>query len=393
MQRNTLFMLAGLCLAASICRGQAVVGRPCLFSDYFAEWRTFPSILRDGDGNLTCGRHRLNNGGATQAPPAAGDPAATAIRRTERFGPQGHFTYRDAEGRIQDLWFDRYREKDRWHADQLNEGGATWAPAADGDPSGALFRDVFHVAYRDRAGGIQDLWSERGWRSRRLNLDGATGAPSAAGDPVQLVEGRTRHVLYRDGDGAIHDLAWDGAWRWSRVDLEGYGLPGSGLPGRTAAPAAAGDPAAVQTDRAWHIAYRDREGGIQDLWFDGAWHGRRLNAGGATDAPPALGGPCARVVEGRTLHVTYRDLGGNLQDLWFDGAWHARRLNAGGATDAPPAASDPVCMVPPSNWEYVAYVDEAGDAQLLTHFQDEPWRAIRLNDPGLRFIGGAFVQH
>jgi hypothetical protein len=143
--------------------------------------------------------------------------------------------------------------------------------------------------------------------------------------------------------------------------------------------------------QAWHIAYRDLDGGIQDVWFDGAWHARKLNAGGCTDAPPALGDPCARTVDGRTLHVTYRDLGGNIQDLWTDGAWHAQRLSRGGATDAPPAGSDPVCLVPPSNWEYVAYVDVSGNARLLSHFRDEPWQAVWLNSPELKFIGGAFV--
>ena len=40
MQLNALSVLAGLSLAAPFCHGQPVVGKPCLFSDYFAEWRT-----------------------------------------------------------------------------------------------------------------------------------------------------------------------------------------------------------------------------------------------------------------------------------------------------------------------------------------------------------------
>ncbi len=381
MQTPSVFLLAGLSLATPICRGQAVVGKPGLFSDYFAEWRTFPSILRDPEGNLACGRHRLNNGGATQGPPAAGDPAATAVRRTERKGPQGHFTYRDRSGNIQDLWFDRYREKDRWHVDQLNNGGLTLAPAAAGEPSGTTFRGAFHVAYRDLAGGIRALWHDRAWHTELLNQGGATGAPMAAGDPVQLVHRRHRHVLYRDGLGNLHDLWFDGAWHAGQVNNGGA----------TQAPGAVGDPAVVTVGSAYHLSYRDGAGGIQDVWFDGAWHAQRLNVGGSTDAPLAMGNPCARVVNGSIRHVTYRDLAGNIQDLWFDGAWHAQRLNADGATGAPPAASDPVSLVPPSNWEYVAYVDIQGNAQLLSKFRDQPWRTTWLNAPDLRFWGGAFL--
>jgi hypothetical protein len=382
MNTKRILLPAGLLLAATFCRGQAVVGKPCLFSDYFAEWRTFPAILRDPEGNLTCGRNRLNNGGATQGPPAAGDPAATAVKRTDRTGPQGHFTYRDPSGGIQDLWFDRYREKDRWHVDQLNNGGLTLAPPAAGDPSGAERDGVFHVVYRDLDGGVQDLWFDQGWQSRLLTRGGATWAPRAAGDPVQLVHDGARHVLYRDDDGNLLNLWSDGAWHAERLNLGG----------RTAAPAIAGVPGAVQVLKTCHVSYRDPEGGIQDLWFDGAWHHQQLNAGGRTGAPLAQGDPCARVVDGSVQHVTYRDPAGNLQDLWSDGSWQAQRLNRHGVTGAPPAASDPVGLVPPSNWEYVAYVDIYGHAQLLSHFRDNLWMVTWLNAPDLKFCGGGFSQ-
>jgi|GEM_PF-1420695 hypothetical protein len=381
MQSRKLFILAGLSLAATLCRGQAVVGKPCLFSDYFAEWRSFPSILRDPEGHLTCGRNRLNCGGATQGPPAAGDPAATAVRRTSRTGPQGHFTYRDGGGNIQDLWFDRFREKDRWHVEQLNNGGRTLAPVAAGDPSGAEFDGAFHVAYRDLAGGIRGLWFQGEWHAQLLNQGGATGAPAAAGDPVQLVFQGIRHVLYRDGLGNIQDLWFDGAWHADQVNNGGA----------TGAPAAMGDPVPVGLAGAYHITYRDGTGGIQDVWFDQTWHDQRLNLGGRTDAPLAQGNPCARVVLGKVLHVTYRDQAARIQDLRLDGTWQVQCLNDAGA-EAPPAASDPVCLVPPSNWEYVAYVDIHGNAQLLSHNPDQPWRVTWLNAPDLKFWGGAFFR-
>jgi hypothetical protein len=370
--RSTL-TLAGLILTAPFGIARPVVGKPCLFNDYFAEWRTFPAILRDAGGNLACGRNVLNNGGLTEAPPAAGDLVATPIRRTEG-GPQGHFTYRDAAGAIHDLWFERYREKDRWHAEQLNCSGRTGAPRAAGDPAGVEFQGVFHVVYRDAGGGLQDLWQDGDWHSRRLN---PPGAPLAVGDPVQLVVGDVRHVLYRDADGTLVDLRGESVVRLNRG-------------GATEAPPAAGDPAAARSGSSWQVAYRDARGGIQCLRYDGAWQARQVNAGGATDAPPAAGGPCLRVVDGTVPHLTYRDAAGMLHDLWLDGGWQAQRLNLGGRTGAPPAVSDPVCLVPPSNWEYVAYVDDGGNARLLSH-HGGAWTATWLNAPDLRFTGGTFV--
>jgi hypothetical protein len=357
-----------------------IVGKPCLFCDYFAEWRSFPAVLLDSEGRLSCGGNLLNLGGATQAPAAAGPPVVTATRRDQKAGPQCHFTYRGSGGAIHDLWFDRFREKDRWHAEQLNAGGHTWAPAAAGDPSGAEAEGVFHVTYRDPDGGVQDLWNEGGWRNRRLNMDDATGAPPAAGEPAQLVLPGERHVVYRDAAGGLQDLCFDGAWRASRV------VPADG----SGAPQAAGDMALARAGRVLHLAYRGRDGGIQHLWHDQAWHRQRLNAGGsaepgATAAPAAAGEPCLRVADGGRLRVTYRDSGGTLQDLRFDGGWRVQRLNNGGLTPAPPAASDPAALVPPSNWEFIAYVDVAGNAQLLSHFLDNPWQAAWLNNPERRY--------
>jgi hypothetical protein len=369
MFTRTAALTAALALAGTAAPAQTLVGRPCLFSDYFAEWRNFPVILRDADGNLSCGGHRLNNGGATQGPPAAGAVAATAVRRCGRGAPQGHFTYRDAAGAVQDLWFERWREHDRWHVQQLNRGGGSDAPAAAGDPSGLEREGVFHVVYRDLEGAVQELRNDQGWQVRALNLGGATGAPAAAGDPVQVVANGVRHVLYRDLEGGIRDLA-DRADGW-RADLLNLG-------GRTGAPPAAGDPAVTADWTELFVTYRDREGGIQDLGSAAGWQARRLNCGGATAAPPAQGDPCARLVDHGRRHLTYRDRDGWLQDLWFDDGWRVQQLNGGGRTDAPRAQSDPAALVPASGWEYVDYVDEAGRAQLLSHFLDNPWQAARL---------------
>ena len=384
--RMRLCFLALVVLAGVPGRAQdsALVGRPCLFNEYFPEWRCFPAILRDAAGNLSCGRNRLNHGGVTGAPLAAGPVAATALRLPGAGGPQYHFAYRDLDGGIQDLWYVRSEEKDRWFAQSLNLTGATQAPAAAGDPSGFLERDAYHVVYRDRQGGIHDLALGEGWRAELLNLDGGTGAPPAAGDPAQLsIQGR-RHVVYRDRDGRLQDLWFDQGWRVRTLNLGGL----------TQGPPAGGEPAGLDLGGVYHVVYRDTGGQVQDVRFaEGGGQVQQLTGGACTQAPPAAGEVVTAVLGGaRIPHVVYRDRTGGLQDLFYDGAWQALTLNAGGLTDAPPAASDPFLLIPPSNWLYVGYVDRQGSGRLLTRdCRQNRWAAGPLNaqtPPGSAQGGG-----
>jgi hypothetical protein len=324
MRTHPLPFLLGLAL----CAAPPSVGKPCLFTTYFAEWRCFPAILRDGAGNLTCGEHLLNLGGLTQAPAAAGDPTATAMLAQSSDQPRFYFTYRDPEGGVQTLWFTRLREHDEWHHLQLTQGGATGAPQAAGDPSTLSVDNVFHATYRDRAGGLVDVARTRGqWTFTRLI---AKGLPPAAGDPVQTLVNGVRHIVYRDGEGGLHDLRFEGAWRTQRLNLGGA----------LSAPAALGQPALLAEGSVLHVVYRDLAGNLRDLTYNGTWQPRRLNRGGLTPAAEAAGDPAVASVDG-VLHIAYRDLEGRLEDVWYDGAWHRQILNHGGATDAPLAAEDP----------------------------------------------------
>ena len=370
MTLPSALLMASCVLAGAAAPAQTLVGRPCLFNEYFPEWRCFPAILRDDQGNLTCGRYRLNHGGATSAPPAAGPVCATSTKFLPEPGPQFHFAYLDRDGGIQDLWHTRREEKDRWFAQRLNAPGETAAPPAAGNPSGFLAQNVYHVVYRDRTGGIQDLAYDGSWCATTLNLDGQTTGPAASGDPVQLPLQGQRHVLYRDQDGVLQDLWFEHGWHVRALNQGGL----------TDAPAAAGEPAGMERLRITHVTYRDVANQVQDLWYDGTWHAQQLTGGGATEAPPPAGDPVTAVLGGgRVPHVIYRDHQGAIQDLSFETSWQARKLNEGGATAAPPARSEPYLMVPPSNWEYVAYVDDQGTGQLLTHFQQEHWVAVPLN--------------
>jgi hypothetical protein len=368
MKLFSIFVQAGLLLGGSLAHGQALVGRPCLFNEYFPEWRCFPAILRDAEGNLTCGRNRLTQGGITSAPPAAGPICATSGLFLKGAGPQCHFTYRDTEGGILDLWYTRIGEKDQWHFRKLNQGGATDAPQAAGNPAGTFQGTTYHVLYRDQDGGIQDLSWDGAWHGTRL-AGNAGPLPEAAGDPVPMRFLGRWHVVYRDYAGALQDLFFDQGWKVRAMNLGGL----------TGAPAAAGEPAGLEVLNTPHIVYRDLHGQLQEVSFDGGWHVQRLTGGGLTGAPPAKGDPALALVAGRVRHILYRDRQGGLQELSYDGVWQVEKLNLGGATNGPPAASDPVPMVPPSNWEYVAYVDDQGTGQLLIRVPDRPWTLLPLD--------------
>lgn len=367
--RVTRAALLALACAAGWAQSPVLVGRPCLFNEYFPEWRCFPAVLRDVAGHLTCGRNRLNHGGLTAAPLAAGPVAATAVPSPGAGGSHYHFTYRDPEGGIQDLWYARREEKDRWFALTLNGNGATQAPLAAGDPSGCFDQGTYLVVYRDRQGGVQALAaappSGEAWRAELLNLDGRTGAPPAAGEPVQMqIQGR-RHVVYRDQDGGLQDLWFDQGWRVRALNLGGL----------TGGPAAAGDPTGLEQGAVTHVIYRDRKDQLQDVRFEGHWGVEQLTGAG-TQAPSAQGNAATALPGGPPVpHVVYRDRTGGLQDLaCVEGVWRARRLNLGGFTPAPPAASDPFLLIPPSNWLYVGYTDANGAGHLLTRdCRQEAW--------------------
>jgi hypothetical protein len=342
-----------------------VLGKPCLFTAYFPEWRCFPAILRDGVGNLRCGTNLLNNGGKTQAPPAAGNLDATPMAVLDGRQPRMYFTYRDPNGGVQALWFTRILEHDTWHHRQLSQGGATGAPPAAGEPSGLVVGGVFHATYRDLEGAIVDLARPEDWTFSRLKALGAGAMPPAGGDPVQALHQGIRHVVYRDLEGGLQALREvEGQRRAQRLNLGGA----------LRAPAALGQPALLVDGESLHVIYRDDAGNVQDLAYDGTWRAQRVNRGGLTQAAGAAGDPAVASIGG-VRHIVYRDLSGHLEHVWFDGTWKSQTLNLGAATEAPAAAGDPFVLAPPSRWLLVSYVDGQGHAQLVTLKPGSGWSA------------------
>jgi hypothetical protein len=190
----------------------------------------------------------------------------------------------------------------------------TSPPSAAGAPGGFAFDigNTQNVFYRDASGNIWLLsWNEVDYWTN-VNLTKATNAPSAAGDPVGYAfdaQG-TQHIMYRDVNGNIQELWWDGVWNNDNVT------------GQTNAPLAAGDPHCYmfKSQGTQHVVYIDTERHIQELWWGGAWNNDDLTI--QTSAPLSAGDPFGYVFEFQgTQHVIYRDENGHLQELLWDGAW------------------------------------------------------------------------
>lgn len=199
------------------------------------------------------------------------------------------------------------------------------------------------------------------------DLTAAAKAPAAAGKPdgYMFTAQGTQHVNFRDGNGNIQELWWNGAWNINN------------LTAAAKAPAAVGDPCGYMFDAqvTQHVDYRDAKGNIQELYWDNAgWHNNNLTA--AAKAPAAVGDPCGYMFDAQgTQHVDYRDAKGHIQELWWDsGGWHNNDLTA--AAKAPLAASDPVGWVfGAQGTQHVVYRDVNG------HIQELWWNgAWNIND-------------
>jgi len=156
------------------------------------------------------------SGGRTNGPLAAGDPTVST------YNNQMHVCYRDHAGLIQDSFYDG--ASGQWFQQQLNgSGGRTNFPLAAGDPEVVIYIGQMHVCYRDANGWIQDAWYNGRWNAQQLTGSGGlTNGPESAGDPGLAVFNDQMHVCYRDLHGMIQDAFYDGAAnRWYLQQIAG----------------------------------------------------------------------------------------------------------------------------------------------------------------------------
>jgi hypothetical protein len=278
-----------------------------------------------------------------------------------------------------------------------------------------------HFAYRDSSGAIQDAWWEAtdaqpngdptSWRKQQINLGGKTNGKYAASDPFLFWTGREVHFVYRDGNEAIQDAWYDGS-NWY---LQQINLPAGNNGAMTAGPAAAGNPFVIFFGPGWgtaqktgsdqaHFVYRDKNGGIQDAFFDYSTHRWSLQLingqleqscvphqgcfyfnTGKVVGPPAAGDPVVFAYNAQQ-HFVYRDINGVIEDAVYDtstGNWFLQQncfaMPQGGVirsicsdgigSGAPPApaAGDLMVSFYPNlkNYygEHYAYRDNTGSIQ------------------------------
>jgi hypothetical protein len=246
------------------------------------------------------------------------------------YGTQQHFTYMDASGTVNDVYWDG----NKWNFQQVNQIYVSSCPTS---PS--------------------------------CNKNGTTAAPLGCGDPFVGIfvpfnkEGNTngqQHFGYRDCQGTIWDPWYDGptnSWTWQQINNGGNARV------KNAPPAFRGPfiwsfSSRGSWDDQQHFTYVDSNGVIWDPWYDWAdnkWKLQQINNGGRTKGPQAVGGVFANVFvfpnNSKQQHIAYRDSAGEIWDSWYDGHnWNLQKINmngvnnpinqSAGMTAGPPAAGD-----------------------------------------------------
>jgi hypothetical protein len=286
------------------------------------------------------------------------------------YNNQHHFAYLDANGHIQDVWYDG-----QWHWQQINLGGAggvvpvdrrgfvmTGGPAAVGDLFVTVYNDQQHFTYRDINENIQDSWYDAdGWRLQQINnTDGrgptvntpeytepiANQDATAGAQPGLFVcpYNDQHHFAYLDTYQNIQDVWYDGH-QWHLQQVAGNDV--LSVPGEFDAmngPIAIGGLFVTVYNDQQHFAYLytnpylnpPRLGSIQDAWYDSYswWNLQQINGTDPVvdgeyvlplNAPDAAGDLFVSVYNNQQ-HFTYLDTNGSIQDAWYDGQWHLQQI-------------------------------------------------------------------
>jgi hypothetical protein len=151
-----------------------------------------------------------------------------------------------------------------WHQHDLTFAAA--APSANGDLTNYTFedQDTQHINYLGVDGHIHELWwnYDNGWHHNDLtNATGRAPAPAANGRPTGYIyrQDKTQHVNYRGADGHIYELKWDNGWQ-----------PYKDLTIETDGPLAGGDPTGYEFtpnfgQGSQHVIYTTRDHHLIEL--------------------------------------------------------------------------------------------------------------------------------
>ncbi len=171
-----------------------------------------------------------------------------------------------------------------------------------------------------------------GWTLQQMNMPGGQrpNAPAAAGplnvstytgtqNPHRNTE--QQHLGYRDSQGVIWDVWWNGFW-----NLQPINNRGGTFGGQTAGPLAVAGPFIGVHVHQQHWAYIDSDGFLWDSWYDGNgnWNLQKINQNGnvTTNGPLAMTGVNWVAVwndgTGAQGHFTYVGIDGAIYDAFSD---------------------------------------------------------------------------
>jgi hypothetical protein len=166
-----------------------------------------------------------------------------------------------------------------------------------------------------------------------------------------------------------------------------------------------------------HFMYRDTNGNIQDVWYDGSggWQLQQLtgtsptlgNEPVVTNGPGAVGNIFVSVY-GNQQHVMYRDANDNVQDAWYDGNhWNLQQLtetlpvvHREPVVAHGPAALGDVFVSVYGNQQHVMYRDTQNNLQDVWYdgrqWQLQQLTGVSQNEPvvghGPAALGDVFVS-
>lgn len=303
---------------------------------------------------------QINNPGNPSLPGeyvAANAPATSDTPFVSVYRNQQHFTYLDNNSNIQDVWYD----SSAWHLQQINNAGnpslpdeyvATNGPAAYATRFVSVYNDQQHFTYIEANGNIQDAWYDpSGWHLQQINNRSkpsapgeyvATDGPPARSDSSLFVSvyNNQQHFVYIDENHNLQDAWWDGddnVWRIQQINnakeptIQGEYAATDGP--QVAPQVNAALFVSVYNNRQ-HFAYIDANYNIQDAWWDGGanvWRLQQINASdnptingeyAATNGPPLAVGEVANFslfvsIYNDQQHFAYVDANGAIQDAWY----------------------------------------------------------------------------
>jgi rubredoxin len=287
---------------------------------------------------------------------------------------QQHFTYLDAEGGIQDVFYCPDCSGEKWVVQQINQSGLTDAPAALAGPFVNVFsgHDQQHFVYRAAGGTIWDVFycpgcSGKKWSKQQINCNSQSNCPRTSQSADAVSKG----------------------------------------------PEASSDPfvSTYSEHNQQHFAYLDTKGGIQDVFYcpdcgGEKWVVQQINQSGLTDAPEAVAAPFVNVFSGHDQqHFVYRAAGGTIWDVFYcpgcsGKKWNKQQINcnrqsncprtsksADAVSKGPEASGGPfVSTYSEHNQQHFAYLDTKGGIQDVFYCPDcsgEKWVVQQINQPGL----------